>query len=99
MNIPIETIVSVYDGENGRCCCGCSGKYSYSSRNTEAGTKRRGYTVTDDEISDYDVERIALLFKYASDSEIEAVCDNKFALVKGERLYMINTLEALVTCR
>ena len=93
MNIPIETIAAVYDGKNGRCCCGCAGKYSFSSKNREAGGKQRGYEVTDDEISDYDVERIALLFKYASDSEIEVVCDNKFSLVKGKRLYMIETVE------
>ncbi len=93
MNIQIENIISVYDGRNGKCCCGCAGKYSYSSTNRELGTKSRGYEVTSEDISDYDVERVALLFKYASDTDIEQVSDNRFSLVKGKRLYMIETKE------
>lgn len=56
--IALEKVSSVYSGKNGKCCCGCSGKHSYASQHREFASSRRGYNVTDKEISDRSVKTI-----------------------------------------
>ena len=48
-----DQIISVYSGRPG-CCCGCLGKHSYPSSPIarQVASKKRGYPIDDDEISD-----------------------------------------------
>jgi hypothetical protein len=54
--INIESVVRVYSGQRDRCCCGCAGKYRYASAFRDYGSQRRGYEVSDDEVSDRSVK-------------------------------------------
>lgn len=56
MTIRLEDVVSVYSGKANRCCCGCSGKHTYSSAHRD--TVRRGYEVLDEEVNDRSVKMI-----------------------------------------
>jgi hypothetical protein len=56
--IDVTTIRQVYSGRNGACCCGCAGKHTYSSTDVAGASKRRGYEVTPDEVSDRTVKMI-----------------------------------------
>ena len=49
-------VLSVYSGADG-CACGCQGKHKYraDAELRALGSKRRGYTVTDDEVSERSV--------------------------------------------
>lgn len=51
-------IMKTYSGKDGKCCCGCSGKYYYNSLHVEEGSKNRGYKVTKEDINDTQVTRI-----------------------------------------
>lgn len=56
--IEVGEVLSVYAGRAGACCCGCSGKHSYASAYRNIATRRRGYAVKDDEVSDRSVKLI-----------------------------------------
>ncbi len=56
--IKIEDIVCAYVGKAGACACGCSGNYIYTKARRDLASKRRGYKVTDDEVSDERVQQI-----------------------------------------
>ena len=67
-----ETTVSVYSGKDGKCRCGCAGNYRYNSRHVEIASKRRGYEVTADEVSDAQITRVLrTITAAATTSELE----------------------------
>lgn len=45
MNINNRVISKVYVGKSGKCCCGCSGRYTYPEASGE--TPSRGIKVSD----------------------------------------------------
>lgn len=96
--IELEDVVSIYVGKPGMCYCGCSGKYTYTSKNQEIAGKRRGYEVKDEEVNDKRIER---LIKKMSDPEtvfINKVIVGKvdggfiFTIVIGKTEYSMYTL-------
>lgn len=58
-----EDIMCAYSGTPGRCCCGCSGKYSYNSRYIAEATKDRGYAVTAEDVNDRQVAKVLRILK------------------------------------
>lgn len=88
----LEDVASVYSGINGRCCCGCAGKYSYSEQHRNWSTKDRGYQVGDDEVSDRSVKIIAGKLLRAEES-VNKLGDGLFTLEVGNRLLMVKTTE------
>lgn len=54
----MQEVFKAYSGKLNRCCCGCSGKYSYTKAGQEYGSTDRGYPVSDDEVSDRSVKII-----------------------------------------
>jgi len=54
----IDQIMSVYSGKKNHCCCGCAGKHTTASAHRELRSARRGYAITDDEVSDRSVKTI-----------------------------------------
>lgn len=56
-SIKVAAVASVYSGKPG-CMCGCLGKHTYASAHRDAASKRRGYKVDDDEVSDRTVKLI-----------------------------------------
>lgn len=54
----IENVVSVYSGKRDYCCCGCSGKHTYTEAARGRGKELRGYDIGEDEISDRSVKTI-----------------------------------------
>lgn len=81
-----EDVLSVYSGKNGKCCCGCAGKHSYSSRYMSEASKRRGYEVKSEEVDDRTVTRVLNIIKKNShDAEFAF---SHVAVVVGSRLYI-----------
>lgn len=78
-----KVIVSVYSGIAGRCCCGCAGKHRYASEHREYSSKYRGYSVTDEDVSDRSVKIISN--KVLNDPDMKDEGDHAY-VVKGNRL-------------
>ena len=78
-----KTIISVYSGINGKCCCGCAGKHRYASAYRKLASKDRGYEVRDEEVSDRSVKIISN--KVLNDPDMKDEGDHAY-VVKGNRL-------------
>ena len=87
LTIDIEKVKSVYSGIDGKCCCGCSGKYSYASAHREAAGKERGYPIDDEDINDRTVKLI--VGKVLKSGVAEQERDNLISAVVGKRLYLV----------
>jgi hypothetical protein len=78
-SITKDQIVSVYSGRAGKCCCGCSGKYWYSSRHSQTAATRNT------PVSDRQVARVlGIIQRHASDAHLLRNC---VSLQIGNRLY------------
>jgi hypothetical protein len=86
MKIDVSKIQSVYSGKDGSCCCGCAGKHYYASASRAEASKARGYEISDDEVSDRMVRKVARIIGEAA--EVEQVSDDCIAVVVGERVYI-----------
>jgi hypothetical protein len=80
----LEDIVSVYLGVPGKCMCGCSGNYAYTSTNVKYAGKDRGYSIDDDEISDRKVKARLKRF-YADPTEPEKLYGYIFTKTINEK--------------
>lgn len=84
-----EDIVSVYSGENHRCCCGCSGKHYYSSSVKRQGIEIRGYALSDDDINDRMITKIVnLMNKHPEKLEHESSHYYSLQSDNGKRIYL-----------
>lgn len=82
-----SNVVSVYEGRNGACCCGCKGAHVYREDTREAAAERRGYGVSDDEVDDARFDRIlAEMVEDASHGRVECWGDDYVATVRGGRI-------------
>ena len=82
----MRKVLKVYSGKQGRCMCGCSGKYTYNPELREEGGEERGYEVTEDECNERTVKMITKKV-YSSPN---TVFDDGFAYVYiGARTYAI----------
>ena len=89
MNSPLITldqVFEVYSGINGRCCCGCSGKYSIASKHRVYAGKHRGYSVDLDECNDRTVKMF--VNKMNKNPNTKWLNAHQATLVVGNRLYM-----------
>lgn len=84
-------VLSVYSGQDGRCCCGCAGKHSYQSANVAAASRDRGYKVTADEVNDAMVTRVLRLVKARLAESPANVFSGRshFSTVVGARVYVV----------
>lgn len=87
-----DDIMYVYSGKANACCCGCSGNYRYNSKHIDAGSKDRGYKVSDDEVSDRQVLRVLNIIKKNSHLLEEDLPDSLFSVIVNKRLYMLRLL-------
>jgi hypothetical protein len=87
-----DNIICVYSGKANACCCGCSGTYRYNSKHIDAGSKDRGYQVSQDEVNDKQVLRVLNIMKKNSHLLEEDLDDNLFSVIIDKRLYMIKTI-------
>src|SRR5688572_19380799 len=89
MQINLDNVHQVYSGATGKCCCGCAGKHTYSSKFQGFSSSHRGYAVSDDEVSDRSVKTIVnKIQKAAEQGRIEFVTDEFVSAVSesGERV-------------
>lgn len=86
--MPLSRIASVYSGKPGRCCCGCSGKYSYASKHSKWSSKDRGYEVQADEISDRSVKIIYNKIMSFPESELDWN-DDRVSIDTDTRRYIL----------
>jgi hypothetical protein len=82
-NINIDNVRSVYSGKVGRCCCGCSGTHSYSSKYANEYSKKMGYEVT---VNDRMITKVVNIIKNSTEVEHG---ENYLATTIGKRLYII----------
>jgi hypothetical protein len=92
--LQVADVASVYSGKNGRCCCGCSGKYSYNPAWSDFSSESRGYALHQDEFNVTMVKKVLRLLKEnVLNGEVELLSDAdqpmQFTLELGERLYMV----------
>jgi hypothetical protein len=81
-----NALISVYSGINGKCCCGCAGKYRYASAYRVLAGVQRGYAVRDEEVSDRSIKIISN--KVLNNKNSEHSSDHSF-LVIGKRLLIV----------
>lgn len=62
-----DRILSVYEGAEGRCYCGCAGTHSYNSKFIKEASADRGYAVNKDEVDDGAIEEVLSV-------EVQDVC-------------------------
>ena len=92
--IAVDRAVSVYSGRPG-CACGCRGKHIYASAQVAAQSKRRGYEIRPEEVSDRSVALMVkkvnrLLAEGYGEPLISLEGDTPFVSVETEtRLYII----------
>lgn len=88
--VDVDDVVSVYSGQTGACCCGCSGKHSYASKYRARGGVERGYKLQDSDISDLTVKRIVgkINRSYVSEPQTTSLCAQYMTTVIGKRLYI-----------
>jgi len=90
----LAEIKSVYSGKDGKCCCGCAGKYYYAKAHQQAGGKGRGYAVSDDEVSDTMVKNVyGIIMQAITDGKAE-YGGNNISTIVGTRLYIIYPTDA-----
>ena len=86
-----QDVLSVYSGIDGRCCCGCSGKYSYNSQYRQEAGRKRGYPVSDEDVSDRMITRVLNILRKAYEANPRSLeIDDKTGYVSttiGGRLY------------
>lgn len=92
-NIKLDpaAFIHVYSGINGKCCCGCAGKHTYSGKAAGRGKELRGYEFDDEEVN----ERTFLMMLRKIERFINADERNDFdecaqyvSVVVGNRLYV-----------
>jgi hypothetical protein len=98
----VNEIASVYSGKDGKCCCGCSGKHYYASAHRAEASKHRGYEVSDEEVSNRMVTRVANILSGAAADEIKRNSECCYSTVVGKRVYivyLVSSATAAVTAR
>jgi hypothetical protein len=84
--IDVSKVYQVYSGKNGRCCCGCSGKYTVATAHRVYASKRCGYQVDAEDCNDRTVKMF--VNKMNSHPDTKWLNDDQATLVVGDRLYM-----------
>ena len=82
--IDINKVKKVYSGINGRCCCGCSGKYSYASKDGLSDLK---------EVNDRTVKMITNKINCLADDSSFEINETYASVVVGNRLYIAYFVE------
>jgi hypothetical protein len=86
--IRVEDVLKVYSGKNGKCMCGCAGKYTYRKTTQEIGGEKRGYPVTDDEVSDRAVKTILNKINAGIREGLAERESDHIAVVVDKRIYV-----------
>jgi hypothetical protein len=81
------SVVSVYSGKAGKCCCGCSGSHRYNSANILLGADRRGYGVDKGEVNDSQVAKVIRLVK--ENAGIAEDGDGHISVERDGRLWVL----------
>ena len=87
--IKLEQVDCVYIGKPGKCMCGCSGNYSYTSANRDASGRNRGYAVSDDDVNDKRVQYVISKLTKNAAAGIECTNGHIYQQVIGQTQYDI----------
>jgi hypothetical protein len=92
--LTLDDISNVYIGKPNLCMCGCSGTYFYNPANRELSQQRRGYDITDNEISLEKVTFVWNKLKKATDIEVVMGSDKEyiFSIIIGRKQYTLYTI-------
>lgn len=81
-DVNVTDVLRVYSGVDGKCMCGCSGKYTTNPLYQAIASELRGYRIDNDECSLRTVKRILNKVKKASNVKRE---DDYFYFTDYER--------------
>lgn len=79
-------VSAAYVGKADRCCCGCAGKYYYRLADREMESKRRGYEVGDEEVSDAKVTKVLRMVQ--ANPEAAGLEPDHVSVEVGRKLYV-----------
>ena len=82
-----KQILQVYSGLDGKCCCGCAGRYWYGTGKANSVARDNGYAPSPEDCSDRMVAKVIRLINEAPIEELE-ITDSYLARVIGARLYI-----------
>ena len=88
-DIQLKDVESVYIGTPGKCMCGCSGHYSYTSINRDAAGKSRGYAISDKDVNDKRVQYVINRLAKNAPAGIEYTNGHIYQQVIGQTQYDI----------
>ncbi len=77
-DLTLSDVASVYVGKINRCCCGCSGEYSYNPQHREFSSLHRGYEVAEEECNLETVRRVLNKLKKNSDDVVSDEQDGEY---------------------
>lgn len=86
--IELNNVASVYSGQVGKCCCGCSGKHTYAKQHQAWASKHRGYEVTDDEVNDRVVKLMVGKMEKAGAKKDSGLGQDLWTAYIGNRVYV-----------
>ena len=78
--INLANVKSVYSGTNGMCCCGCAGKHTYKS-----GQTNDPYRIVNDKVVKRIINTMNKLIKEVGGEETDT---EYVSIVNGNRLYI-----------
>jgi len=97
--LTVTDIICVYSGIDGKCGCGCAGKYSYHADPAllTAGALRRGYAVSDDEVNPRMIKKVLKIMQDPTNEARVMREGENVSIVIGSRLYVAHFVEG-ITC-
>ena len=83
--LDLSKVYKVYNGQAGRCACGCSGKYHVASAHRQFADQDRGYPYNDSDVNDVTVRKVVGKILSANNPIDEG--GHVYAIV-GKRMYV-----------
>lgn len=85
-----ERVVKVYNGKRGRCCCGCAGKYTYTSNHKDQAEKNFG-KVNDRVVKQHLAKMKAAIENNHPEDNMELTIDDDYVCVEsGDKMLIVH---------
>ena len=85
MKVDINRVKHTYNGRDGRCCCGCSGKHVYTEASADQAEQMLGYRP---DVSDRSVASTIRKIQNSTDPDADFDYGTCVGTVVGTRIYI-----------
>ena len=86
MNVDINRVKHVYNGRDGKCCCGCAGKHTYTALSAQAEEQTSGFRPR--HVNDRTVTNVIRKIQDSSNQEVDFNYGTCVGTVIGTRIYI-----------